>query len=71
MEILVCTKQVPDDSVEIRLDEASGKPATEGVEPIVNAFDTYALEMAAQFLETGSKARSQSQLSETKSRRMA
>lgn len=53
MEILVCTKQVPDDSVEIRLDEASGQPATEGVEPIVNAFDTYALEMAAQFLETG------------------
>ena len=27
MEILVCIKQVPDDSVEISLDEATGKPA--------------------------------------------
>ena len=27
MEILVCIKQVPDDSVEISLNEATGKPA--------------------------------------------
>ena len=42
MEILVCIKQVPDDSVEISLDEATGKPALDGVTPVVNAFDTYA-----------------------------
>lgn len=53
MKIVVCIKQVPDDSVKIELDESTGKPSVEGVEPIVNAFDTYALEMAARFLETG------------------
>ena len=31
MEILVCIKQVPDDSVEISLDEATGKPALDWV----------------------------------------
>ena len=35
MEILVCIKQVPDDSVEISLDEATGKPALDGVTPII------------------------------------
>ena len=45
MEILVCIKQVPDDSVEISLDEATGKPALDGVTPVVNAFDTYAEDM--------------------------
>ena len=53
MEIMVCIKQVPDDSVKIELDEGTGKPAAGRAEPIVNAFDTYALEMAARFLETG------------------
>ena len=51
MEILVCMKQVPDDSVEIRLD-ASGQPDLSQAEPQGNAFDTYALELAVRFVET-------------------
>lgn len=51
MEILVCIKQVPDDSVEISLDEATGKPALDGVTSVVNAFDTYAEEMAVRLKE--------------------
>ena len=51
MEILVCIKQVADDSVEIFMNENTGKPALEGVEKVVNAFDTYALEMAARLKE--------------------
>lgn len=52
MEILVCVKQVPDDSVEIALDPKTGAPALDGVTPVVNAFDTYALEMAVRLKET-------------------
>lgn len=52
MEILVCIKQVPDDSVEIGYDAALGGPALDGVTPVVNAFDTYALEMATRLKET-------------------
>ena len=48
MAILVCIKQVADDSVEIFMNESTGRPALEGVEKVVNAFDTYALEMAAR-----------------------
>lgn len=51
MEILVCVKQVPDDSVEINLNPATGAPAIEDVTPVVNAFDTYALEMAVRLKE--------------------
>lgn len=51
MEILVCIKQVPDDSVEISLNEATGKPALDDVTPVVNAFDTYAEEMAVRLKE--------------------
>lgn len=51
MEILVCIKQVPDDSVEISFNAAAGIPDTEGVTPVVNAFDTYALEMAVRLKE--------------------
>lgn len=51
MEILVCIKQVPDDSVEISLNSSTGKPNFDGVAPIVNAFDTYALEMATRLKE--------------------
>lgn len=51
MEILVCVKQVPDDSVEISLDPKTGAPALDGVTPVVNAFDTYALEMAVRLKE--------------------
>lgn len=51
MEILVCIKQVPDDSVEILMNDNTGKPALEGVTEVVNAFDTYALEMATRLKE--------------------
>ena len=51
MEILVCVKQVPDDSVEISLDPKTGAPALDGVTPVVNVFDTYALEMAVRLKE--------------------
>ena len=52
MNILVCIKQVPDDSVEIHLN-ADGAPDLANVTPVVNAFDTYALEMAARLKESG------------------
>ncbi len=51
MEILVCIKQVPDDSVEIALNSEGTAPDLEGVTPVVNAFDTYALEMAVRLKE--------------------
>lgn len=51
MDILVCVKQVPDDFAEIRLDPATGLPATGAVEKVANAFDTYALEMAVRWCE--------------------
>ena len=51
MEILVCIKQVADDSVEIFMNESTGRPALERIKKVVNAFDTYALEMAARLKE--------------------
>ncbi|MBU5460798.1 electron transfer flavoprotein subunit beta/FixA family protein [Anaerostipes sp. MSJ-23] len=51
MNILVCIKQVPDDSVEIHLN-GEGAPDLANVTPVVNAFDTYALEMAARLKES-------------------
>ena len=51
MELLVCIKQVPDDSVTVTLDTATGGPQLKDVTPVVNAFDTYALEMATRFKE--------------------
>ena len=50
MELFVCIKQVPDDSVTIVLDD-SGEPKLSGITPVVNPFDTYALEMAVRFKE--------------------
>ena len=50
MEILVCMKQVPDDSVEIRLGK-DGQPDLSQAESQGNAFDTYALEMAVRYIE--------------------
>ncbi len=50
MEILVCMKQVPDDSVEIHLG-ADGQPDLSQADPQGNAFDTYALELAVRFVE--------------------
>ena len=50
MELLVCIKQVPDDSVAVTVD-ANGAPKLDDITPVVNAFDTYALEMATRFKE--------------------
>lgn len=51
MNILILIKQVPDDSVKVTLGE-DGKPALDKIAPVVNAFDTYALEMAARLKES-------------------
>ncbi|KOA20733.1 acryloyl-CoA reductase electron transfer subunit gamma [Clostridium homopropionicum DSM 5847] len=51
MEILICVKQVPDDSIEIHLDKEKKKPSLNGVSLVANAFDTYALELAVRFME--------------------
>ncbi|AGX42889.1 electron transfer flavoprotein subunit beta/FixA family protein [Clostridium saccharobutylicum] len=50
MQILLCVKQVPDDSIEIHLDKEK-KPNLNGVSLVANAFDTYALELAVRFME--------------------
>lgn len=51
MDILVFVKQVPDDFVKVGLG-ADGKPDCGKIEKVVNAFDTYAVEMAVRFCET-------------------
>jgi len=51
MKILLCVKQVPDDSIEIHLDKKTKKPNLNGVSMVANAFDTYALELAVRFME--------------------
>ncbi|MBE6043717.1 MAG: electron transfer flavoprotein subunit beta/FixA family protein [Clostridium thermopalmarium] len=51
MNILLCVKQVPDDSVEIHLDNSTKQPNLKGVSMVANAFDTYALELAVRFTE--------------------
>jgi electron transfer flavoprotein beta subunit len=51
MQILLCVKQVPDDSIEIHLDKEMKKPNLKGVTLVANAFDTYALELAVRFME--------------------
>jgi len=51
VEILLCVKQVPDDSIEIHLDNETKKPKLKGVSLVANAFDTYALELAVRFAE--------------------
>jgi electron transfer flavoprotein beta subunit len=51
MEILVCVKQVPDDSVAVHLKQGTQKVNLEGITAVVNAFDTYALEMAVRLKE--------------------
>ena len=56
MELLVFAKQVPDDSVEVKLDSSTGAPDLNGVLPVVNAFDTYAMEMAVRFKEANGGA---------------
>ncbi|MCB2352697.1 electron transfer flavoprotein subunit beta/FixA family protein [Clostridium estertheticum] len=51
MNIILCVKQVPDDSIEIHLDNKTKKPNLNGVSLVANAFDTYALELAVRFTE--------------------
>lgn len=51
MEILLCIKQVPDDSVEIHIDTEKKEPNLKGVSLVANAFDTYALELAVRLTE--------------------
>ncbi|ACD53557.1 electron transfer flavoprotein subunit beta [Clostridium botulinum] len=51
MEIMLCVKQVPDDSVEIHLDKEAKKPKLSGVSLVANAFDTYALELGVRLTE--------------------
>ncbi len=51
MDILVFIKQVPDDAIEITFDDAKDAINFHDAENIVNAFDTYALEMATRLKE--------------------
>ena len=51
MEILICVKEVPDETVEIHLDPASMQPDLSRASAQANAFDSYALEMAARYVE--------------------
>jgi electron transfer flavoprotein beta subunit len=50
LRIAVCIKQVPD-TTEVRMDPERGTLMREGVESIVNPFDTYALEEAVRIKE--------------------
>lgn len=52
MNILIFVKQVPDDYAPVHLDPTSGTPAVADIEIVNNAFDTYALELAARYCET-------------------
>ena len=56
MNILVCIKQVLDDSVSIGYDEVNAKITPDNIESIENAFDTYALEMATRLKENAGDA---------------
>ncbi len=51
MEILVCVKEVPDETKEIHLDPESGCPDLSDAALQANAFDTYAVEMAVRKTE--------------------
>ncbi len=50
MKIIVCIKQVPD-TTEIKIDPKTNRIIREGVESIINPFDTYALEEALRLKE--------------------
>ena len=50
MEILICVKQVPDDSVEVRLDLKTGQPDLSKALPMASAFDSYGQEMAVRYV---------------------
>lgn len=50
MKIIVCIKQVPD-TTEIKIDPETNRIIREGVESIINPFDTYAIEEALRLKE--------------------
>ncbi len=50
MNIVVCIKQVPD-TTEVRIDPKTNTLIREGVESIINPFDTYAIEEAVRLKE--------------------
>lgn len=50
MKLIVCVKQVPN-TTEIRIDPATNTLIREGVESILNPFDTYAIEEAVRLKE--------------------
>lgn len=50
MNLIVCVKQVPD-TTEIKIDPATNTLIREGVESILNPFDTYAIEEAVRLKE--------------------
>lgn len=50
MRIAVCVKQVPE-TTEVRMDPVKGTLVREGVQSIVNPFDTYAVEEAVRLKE--------------------
>lgn len=56
MNILVCVKQVPD-TEKIRIDEKTNTLVRDGVESVINPFDTYALEAAARIKDANPPSR--------------
>src|SRR5512141_2829535 len=50
MKIVVCIKQVPD-TVNVRINEATGAMEREGVPAVVNPYDLYAVEEALRIRE--------------------
>lgn len=56
MNILVCVKQVPD-TTEIRINPETNTLIRDGVESIVNPFDSYALELAARIKDHNNDAK--------------
>ena len=57
MNILVFIKEVPDDSVAVSVQE--DRAAISDITPVVNAFDTYSLEMAVRLKEAQEDEESQ------------
>ena len=51
MNVLVCIKQVPDNAVVPKLDPATGKVVTAGVETMVSPFDLNAVEAGLKLVE--------------------
>ncbi len=51
MHIVVCIKQVPN-TTEIKIDPVTNTLIREGVESVLNPFDTYAIEEAVRLKET-------------------